>query len=182
MSIWLTSDLHIGHDKDFVWGERGFSSVDEMNRTYIKRINSLVKKDDDLYILGDVIMGDSQYNINFIKQINCKVHIICGNHDSLERRKLYCQLSNVVEVTWSTLLKYNKYNFYLSHFPSLTENGKEPLKQMVLNLHGHTHQKNNFYEDKFFMYHVGVDSHNGFPVLLDDIIKEIKEKYYNEKV
>lgn len=47
---------------------------------------------------------------------------------------------------------------------------------MTLNLYGHTHQTTNFYEDRPYMYHVGVDSHNGYPVLLDDIIEQMKIK------
>ena len=31
--IWLCSDLHLGHDREFVWKKRGFSSCEEMNNT-----------------------------------------------------------------------------------------------------------------------------------------------------
>ena len=48
------------------------------------------------------------------------------------------------------------------------------LTQTTLNLYGHTHQVNNFYQGMPYMYHVGVDSHNCYPVLLDDIIEEMK--------
>ena len=34
----------------------------------------------------------------------------------------------------------------------------------------------NFYNEIPFMYHVGMDSHNCTPVLLEDIINEITEK------
>lgn len=27
--IWVTSDLHIGHNKEFVYKERGFQSIEE---------------------------------------------------------------------------------------------------------------------------------------------------------
>ena len=47
---------------------------------------------------------------------------------------------------------------------------------MTLNLYGHTHQTTNFYQDMPFMYHVGVDSHDGYPILLDDIIQQMKDK------
>ena len=47
---------------------------------------------------------------------------------------------------------------------------------MVHNLYGHTHQVVNFYEGNPAMYHVGVDSHNCYPVLLDDIITEIEKR------
>ena len=29
--IWFTSDLHFCHDRDFIYGPRGFKSVQEMN-------------------------------------------------------------------------------------------------------------------------------------------------------
>jgi calcineurin-like phosphoesterase family protein len=53
---------------------------------------------------------------------------------------------------------------------------RESLKQMTLNLYGHTHQAKNFYNDMPFMYHVGVDSHDCCPVCLDDVIEEMYAK------
>ena len=42
--IWFTSDLHFNHDKDFIWGARGYSSVNEMNRIQIEKFNSVVER------------------------------------------------------------------------------------------------------------------------------------------
>lgn len=56
--IYLSSDTHFGHVKDFLWRPRGFSSVEEMNEGIIERWNLIVEPDDDVYLLGDVIMGD----------------------------------------------------------------------------------------------------------------------------
>ena len=84
---------------------------------------------------------------------------------------------NVVEVVDAKKLEYNGYHFYLSHYPTFTANlEKESLKKCIINLYGHTHQKSNFYNDIPFMYHVGVDSHNCTPVLLDDVIAECEAK------
>ena len=76
------------------------------------------------------------------------------------------------------LIKYRKYSFYLSHYPTLTANLDEgaPLKAKVINLFGHIHQQSNFYMDNPAMYHVGVDSHNCYPVLLDTIIEDINQQ------
>ena len=41
MSVFLTSDLHFNHDREFVWKVRGFDSVQEMNEAIIKNINRL---------------------------------------------------------------------------------------------------------------------------------------------
>lgn len=147
-----------------------------MNEAYIDRWNSLVTNDDDGYILGDLMLGSPE-NIEFIRRLNGKLHIVYGNHDTPFRRDLYNKLPNLVEANWVIMLDYKKYHFYMSHFPTLTGNlEKESLKQMTLNLYGHTHQNSNFYEDRPYMYHVGADSHDGYPVSLDKIIKEMNDK------
>ena len=125
-----------------------------------------------------MILGDNEAGIKKLERLNGKLHIIFGNHDTDPRKELYIELPNVIEICgWATIIKYRKYHFYLSHFPTLTGNlEKESLHQMTLNLFGHTHQTTNFYEDRPYMYHVGLDSHNNCPVLLDNIITDMNNK------
>lgn len=175
--VWLTSDLHFGHDREFIWKARGFNSIKEMNEVIVQKWNAVVSAEDDAYILGDVILGDPS-NIEYVERLNGKLHIVLGNHDTANREKMYRELSNVVEVAEVGIrLKYKKHHFVLTHYPMMTGNlEKESLKQMSLNLYGHTHQVSNFYNDMPFMYHVGVDSHDCYPVLLDNIIEEMYAK------
>ena len=179
MAIYLTSDWHFGHDREFIWKARGYSSVEEMNEIQIEKFNSLVQPDDTVYILGDLMLGNNDEGIKCLKQLNGNKYFVRGNHDTDVRVNLYMdeQNANIGFLGDATTLKYKKYHFYMSHFPTLTGNlEKESLHQMTLNLYGHTHQTTNFYEDRPYMYHVGVDSHNGYPVLLDDIIEQMKIK------
>ena len=55
-NIFLTSDLHFGHNKEFIYKVRGFNSIEEMNEAIIERWNSVVNNDDDVYVLGDFIL------------------------------------------------------------------------------------------------------------------------------
>ena len=181
--IWLTSDWHFNHDREFIWKARGFSSVQEMNEAIIQRHNALVRPDDDVYVLGDSSLGGGDIQIlaankALIERLNGRLHIIRGNHDTDRRVAMYESCKNVVgPVLYADMLHYKGYHFYLSHFPTLTSNlEKESLKQCTCNLFGHTHQTTNFHLDMPFMYHVGVDSHNCAPVLLDNIIEEMKMK------
>ena len=66
--IYVTSDLHFGHDREFIWKVRGYDSVDEMNEDYVHKWNITVDNDDDVYVLGDLMLGDKS-NIEFIKRI-----------------------------------------------------------------------------------------------------------------
>lgn len=178
-NIWLTSDFHFGHDREFVWKARGYSSVEEMNEIQIEKFNSLVQSDDTVYILGDLMLGNNDEGIKCLKRLNGNKYFIRGNHDTDVRVNLYMdeQNANIGFLGDATTLKYRKYYFYMSHYPTMTGNlQRESLHQMTLNLYGHTHQTTNFYQDMPFMYHVGVDSHDGYPVLLDDIIQQMKDK------
>ena len=76
------------------------------------------------------------------------------------------------------MLIYGKYHFYMSHYPTMTSNldNDAPLSQHIINLFGHTHQKNNFYNDIPFMYHVGLDSHNCYPVSAEQVLEDIRAK------
>ena len=182
MTIWLTSDWHFNHDKEFVYKPRGFSSVEEMNREIVQRYNSCVKPEDEVYVLGDCMLGGGSEGarskgLELIAQLNGKLHIILGNHDTDARAAAYNELPNVVEVTLAKRMKYNGYHFYMAHYPTMTSNlEKETLKQMTLDLYGHTHQVTDFYNEIPFMYHVGLDSHDCFPIDLDTIIDHIKYK------
>ena len=174
--IWLTSDTHFGHDKDFIWDARGFENIEQHNQEIIKRWNEVVKKDDIVYHLGDVMLGDLEAGMECLKQLNGQIKIVLGNHDTKTRIKAYQELDNVEVLGYATMLKYKKYHFYLSHYPTLTDNMDEdkPLKARVLNLYAHTHQKTKFL-DGHLNYHVGIDTH-GCPIKLDNIIEEIKER------
>jgi calcineurin-like phosphoesterase family protein len=174
--IYFSSDLHFGHDKDFIYRPRGFSSINEMNEAIIERFNSVVKNKDILYLLGDVMLGNNDTNIEYLKRLNGHKVILTGNHDTNNRLSLYYFLDDVDILGYSDMIKYKKKHFYLSHYPTITSNMESNINQTVINLYGHTHQKTNFYENKPFMYHVGVDSHNCYPISIDTIIEDIKNK------
>lgn len=176
--FFVTSDLHFGHDKEFLFRPRGFENIEDMNRAIIENWNNTVGKKDNIYVLGDLMLGDNEKGIECVNSLNGKLHIILGNHDTDVRIKLYGEkCKNVVSISYAERVRYKKYHFYLSHYPTLTANlESESLHQCIINLYGHTHQKTNFYNEIPFMYHVGLDSHNCNPVLIDDIIKDIKEK------
>lgn len=181
--------ISVSHDREFIWGPRGFTSLEEHDKTIIKNWNEVVKPEDTVFHLGDVMLGDNDYGMSCLRQLNGTIYIIPGNHDTLARIKLYKTLENVhvleseipgFEAAAATF-KYKKYNFYLSHHPTMTSNlDADPhLKANLINLYGHTHQKNHFYEDRPYMLHVGLDSNNNTPILLDDAIQMMKDEIQN---
>lgn len=179
--IWFISDTHFFHwkpDKTFLIDARHFNTIEEMNETIINNWNSMISPNDTVYHLGDVMLQDTDRGIEILKQLNGKIHIIRGNHDTDSRIERYKECENVVEITWGTMIKYHKVHIFLSHAPSIYRTmDDKPNKQGILNFHGHTHQSTNFRdENNPYVYHVGVDSHNMKPVFIDDILEEINRK------
>ena len=176
--IFLTSDTHFGHDREFLWGPRGFTSSQEHDEAIIRNWNETVGPDDIVYHCGDLMLGDNAYGIECVKRLNGHIKLIRGNHDTDARWKLYATLPNVECIGWAEVIKYKKYQFYLSHHPTMTSNlDKAPyLKMHLINLFGHTHQQKMFYDDTPFMFHVGLDSNGNKPVLLDDAIEIMKQE------
>lgn len=176
--IFLTSDTHFGHDREFLWGPRGFTNSQEHDEAVIKNWNETVGPDDIVYHLGDLMLGDNAHGIECVKRLNGHIKLIRGNHDTDARWKLYGTLPNVELLGWADVIKYKKYNFYLSHHPTMTSNlEKAPhLRMHLINLYGHTHQMGKFYQDMPYMFHVGLDSNDNRPILLDDAIELMKEE------
>ena len=174
--IYFTSDWHFNHDKDFIWKKRGYNSVEEMNDDLINKICSTLDEGDELWVLGDLVMGDIDKAAAVLSRIPYSVHFLVGNHDTLRRINLYDSLGWVNHERAIQVTDGN-WDFYLSHYPAVTMNYDDVKKHHpLINLHGHTHYQNKFYNDNPYMYNVGVDSQNGYPVSIDKIKADIKEK------
>ncbi len=160
-NIWITSDTH-GYHPGIVrgtthWREenengekvipldivRDFDTVEEMNETMVKNINSNVKENDTLFHLGDWTFGGFEKIEEFRKRIHCKnIHILLGNHDHhIEGNKegvrnLFKSVNNYLEVGVGS--KNNNKKLILCHYPIVSWNH---LKRGAFMLHGHQHLK-----------------------------------------
>ena len=172
--IYFTSDLHIGHDRDFIWKERGFSSIEEHNKEIFKRWNEVVKPGDTVYILGDLAMGqDEAAWDNVFLNLNGIIYFLEGNHDSKRRIDIYKNRYGFIDLGCASFWKYKKKDFYLSHYPTLTAYGED--EKFFWNLSGHTHSTDKFEKGKDKVYNVAVDAHDCYPVSIEQIIQDIHE-------
>lgn len=177
---YFTSDLHIGHDKNFIWKDRGFNSIEEHDIQILKNWNNLITPEDTVYILGDLCMGGDEKEWNCIyKNLNGHIKFVCGNHDTLSKIDRYINEYGMENLGLAAMYRYNKKKvFYLSHYPTLVGNHEE--NRFFYNLSGHTHSANKFQYGWGNVYNVAMDAHNCTPVSIEQIIKDI-EKYRQEK-
>lgn len=175
--IYFTSDTHFNHDREFVYGPRGFESIQEMNEALIKNWNETVGPEDDIYVLGDFFLGTDYDFINeTLDKLNGRIHLVVGNHDTPSKITWYTSWNNIVEIADALRIRYKKREFFLCHYPVLTASLEQDPKRAVINLFGHTHSKDKFYEDRPYMYNVAADAHDNRPVSIDEIMVDFNEK------
>lgn len=177
--IYFSSDFHLYHNRDFLYQPRGYTDVYTMSNDIIKIVNETVGVEDELYLLGDLILNDNEQGRKLLAQIKCpNIHIILGNHDTDERIKIYENLWNIVDIKFADRIKYDKWTFFLTHYPCDTwnfDNGEKKINQIVWNLCGHCHTQDRYFEMEkgLASYHVEWDAHER-PVSIDEIIRDIK--------
>lgn len=181
-NIWFTSDLHMNHTQEFLYGPRGFSNEKEMNEAIVERWNGVVKADDIVWNLGDIAMNDIASAIPYLNMLNGTQYWLLGNHDTnnkVERILKSCRKISVPALTYANLEKIGGMSIYMSHYPTLTANFDEKhFSRHVIALHGHVHSKTNWIiPTNPFLYHVGMDSHNCTPVNLDEVITDIRNRW-----
>lgn len=178
--IYFTSDWHIGHNKEFIYKPRGFSTPEEMDTAILLRTNEIVQPEDELWILGDLAMSSREDEWNRVfYNLNCQhIHFIQGNHDSDNKMDIYEYNYKMEFHGYADMIKYGKrYHFYLSHYPTLVGNMDDAKKKHILyNLSGHTHSKLKFYPNLPSVYNVSVDAHDCYPVSIEQIIKDIMKR------
>ena len=198
MSNWFTSDTHWNHKNVIKYCNRPFKQVcnvcdgtkedcaecngdgffplvEEMNEKLIENWNKVVKPNDQVYHLGDLIFASKKAHVTeLFKRLNGHIHWIYGNHDKSFR--------NAPGAAWQgdyKEVKINKQKFILSHYPFMSWNGQHNGTVM---LHGHCHG-NLKHNGTDLLIDVGTDCWNYTPAHVDEIMAEvekIKAKNLNE--
>lgn len=80
----ITSDLHFGHKNILEFDGRPYSSIEEHDEALIQNWNSLVRKQDRVYCLGDMFWYHQKDKIiETLGRLNGKIRLVRGNHDEL---------------------------------------------------------------------------------------------------
>lgn len=131
MKIFVIADTHFGHENIIKYCNRPFQSAEEMNKALIKNWNSVVGKEDKVYMLGDFCLsGNKKVIESYVRQLNGQKSLIIGNHDRLSVKKYYeCGFEFVSK--YPIIIK----NFViLSHAPMFINDNC-----FYFNIYGHVH-------------------------------------------
>jgi calcineurin-like phosphoesterase family protein len=132
----VISDTHFGHTNS--WEKfklpngdplRPFTSTEEMDETMVERWNAVVRPQDTVYHLGDVVINKK--SLHHVKRLNGKKRLVRGNHDIFKD-------DDYREVGFESLYGVRVFvdKFILSHIPLHPESVTERFR---VNVHGHLH-------------------------------------------
>lgn len=136
-NIWVISDTHFGHsnilrftdDKgELIRGKR-FKNITEHDNYMINQWHDLIKPEDHVYHLGDVVMA--RPFLPLLKNLPGHKRLVRGNHD-IFKTKEYIDVG-FSEIYGVRVFAPNK--LVLSHIPIHPGS----LKEGWTNIHGHTH-------------------------------------------
>lgn len=157
--VYFSSDLHLNHEAVIKFG-RKFDNIVHMNDHIVVETNRLVRKNDLLVILGDIMMGEKNYT-QLLESLNCdNIIILFGNH--CNRGKLYSTLSECDKLIYvGDYLELSVDGQYIccSHFPQFNWNWQD---EGSFHLHGHLHADENLVVKEIHKYKsmdVGIDSY-----------------------
>lgn len=99
--IWVTSDTHFGHDNIISYCDRPFKDSKEMDECLSDNWNSVVKKGDKVYHLGDVYFGQrmkkgEEHWGSFFSKLNGSKRLILGNHDDGKDKNLLNSFAKIM--------------------------------------------------------------------------------------
>lgn len=178
MAIYFISDCHFNAQRTIDISKRPFQSLEELNKTMIKNWNSVVNKDDTVFILGD--FGDLFY----AKFLNGEKVFIKGNyergHYTTEELKKYFDVVYPTDVMYlPTTYNGKEYHLYLTHEPLNLNN--RPMTENTLGLFGHIHK---LCMIKRYGINVGADLHYFTPIGMDTVLfyHNAALNYYDDNV
>lgn len=176
MNYYFCSDLHLGHAKIIEYCHRPFQNIKEMDTILIYNWNSIVKKEDTVFFLGDFCFSKSTEASDAPKkpfdyyrnQLNGNILFIVGNHD---------RHNTVKTIVEAMLINYGGKRIYLTHNPTHAK------REYELNFTGHVHNavgKFKKLDDKSTIVNLSVEAWNYRPVNINQILSAYA-KWQKEK-
>lgn len=169
---YFTADTHYSHKNIIKYEDRPFKTIDEMDEYLIYKHNQKVKKNDNVYFIGDFAFCNANRAIDIISRLNGNKYLIYGNHDKVVKENALVR----AEFVWCrdyAVIYEKEIPIILFHYPIQVWDRKH---HGSIHLYGHIHSnKDNHHpmiNDLVNAYNVGVDVRNFEPITLEEILRK----------
>lgn len=172
---YFISDLHLGHERIIKLCNRPFGSVTEMDEALIEGWNKKVKKNDTVYVLGDVVW-DKNKVVEYMRRLSGKKILVAGNHDKPWVRREEC-LGCFDSVVQYLEISLEGHPITMCHYPMLEWRSSREDEPRKLGYHIHGHIHNRISEEYRALYmqfnalNAGVDVNGYTPATFGELVE-----------
>lgn len=182
MTVWVTSDWHLGHknmleftlDDNETLVRPGFRDLEDMRVRLFDSWNDTVKPGDKVYCLGDMALGSlGRDHLYMMHRLPGKKRLVRGNHDLYDDKHYH-------DAGFSAIYGVKQINsIWLTHVPMHPQN---LLGRAIGNVHGHMHTNfvviKTLYEDDIDLryYNACVEPNDYQLINLEEIRKIFKKE------
>jgi len=170
-NVWFISDTHFRHFNNLEYSKRPFTTISEHDDALIGNWNSVVRRGDMVYHLGDFGMGTPEQLYPIARRLNGEIHLILGNHDhrnlSGKYRDVFASVKDI------RIVKNGSEQIVLCHYCMRVWPSKH---HDAWHLFGHSHGQLKGIPEWEACFDVGVDSWNYTPVHYDVVRKEMTRR------
>jgi calcineurin-like phosphoesterase family protein len=144
-NVFFISDFHIGHSNVIKFDNRPFldkygnPDLQAMYKTIIANWNDVVKTNDIVFYLGDLVFGRPETANELIWALNGKIHFVMGNHDEYKdivELKRFETVNDLVDLTIKGDPNHKELFFQLLHYPIFSHRN---ASHGWYHIHGHCH-------------------------------------------
>lgn len=175
--LWFTSDLHLLHNNIIKYCSRPFPFMESHDNKLIENWNTLVKEDDNIFILGDFMFTSKISKIKeVLNLLNGKKWLLLGNHcyqnrfdrqsviDLFEGRVMDAASIKVIDDE----LEDGLMKIFMSHYPHAH------WDRGAIHLHGHLHTgslipSSESVDFNPMRYDVGIDNNKFKPISYEEV-------------
>lgn len=189
-NIWMTSDLHISHERISELAGRPFDNINDMNEAIVSNWNETVAPEDTVYILGDLCLGKMDDSLPIAGELQGYKILIPGNHDRVSpmyshkkgydrwaaRYRNEAGICEILDPQVRIDIGHHR-KVLVSHFPYSGDSRKEdrfvdyrPVDTGEFLVQGHVHEK---WLQKGRQINVGLDAWGGRIVSEDQLAELI---------
>ncbi len=159
--VWMTSDLHFLHTNIINHSNRPFYNVSDMTGAHLQLLQK-VPATELLIFVGDMSMGNYQDGVDLIRTISARKILVVGNHDIARNGQChYVRDKDIFEAIVPFLYWIGPMGrlIFVSHYPAFIPSSYKG--EMVMNYHGHLHEKTMESNDQIKYFNVGWDVSHG---------------------
>lgn len=170
MKRFVVADTHFGHENIIQYESRPFVNSQEMDNRLIELWNSVVGKDDLVYMLGDFTLSRRKEVIkNLVNALNGRKVLVMGNHDT-RKPKDYVECGFIAATRKPIMVEPG---VILMHEPFMDESFIAPN---YIYLFGHVHTNKTLMDEYPNCMCVSVERIDYQPINLDECIRKLRKK------